>query len=612
MRRMRNDVTTLKRTATLLLAIAFIALVAAAGNAQAPLKVLRTSFRSVETGFDPQRIEDSYSSAVCQELFETALTFDYLARPVKITARAAMDVPTVQGGLVYTLKFRPGIFFADDPAFKGQKRELTARDQLYTLERLIDPSNRSPYSWLVENRIEGLDALAEQAKRTGRFDYDAPVSGLKLLDRYTLQVRLLKPDYNFIYIFAMPQTGIVAREAIEAYGEDTWAHPVGTGAFKLTEWVRRSKIVLERNENFRGAYLDTTYADPEDPWDREVVQHIKGKRLPLLDRVEIYPMEAEQPRFLSFMNKEQDLLQEMPFTFVNQVLPNGKIAPNLAKEGVRAFIELQPELVYDSYNMEDPIVGGYDAQHVALRRAMNLGFDRDQEIALVFRGQGLAAQSVSAPGIVGYNASFTARDQDYDPARAKALLDMFGYVDRDADGYREQPDGSPLTIDIKYRAGSTRWRQQAELWVKSMAGIGIRMTASPVQFSDLLVLRKLGKIMISQNSWIADYPDTQNFVQLLYGPNTNISNDSRFRLPEYDRLYEQSLQLPDGPERNRLYDEMSRLMVAYAPWRLHVYSAYTHLVRSWVHGYKKHPIYHFDLMYLDIDTTAQAAAVKSK
>src|SRR6267154_2265037 len=207
-------------------------------------------------------------------------------------------------------------------------------------------------------------------------------------------------------------------------------------------------------------------------------------------------MEAEQPRFLSFMNGEQDLLQEMSFTYVNQVLPNGKVAPNLAKQGVRAYVELQPELIYDSYNMEDPIIGGYDAQHVALRLAMNLGFDSDQEIALVFRGQGLAAQSIAAPGVVGYNSSFTARDQDYEPARAQALLDMFGYVDRDGDGYREQPDGSPLMIELKYRAGSPRWRQGAELWVKSMAAIGIRMTATPVQFSDLLVQRKLGKMMM--------------------------------------------------------------------------------------------------------------------
>lgn len=579
----------------------------AAADAAAP-KVLRTAFRLAETGFDPQRVGDSYSDAVCRELFETALTFDYLARPLKLVPRAAAELPQVQGGVVYTLRFRPGIYFADDPAFQGRKRELTARDQLYSLQRLIDPNNRSPYRWLVEHRIEGLDALAEQAQRTGRFDYDAPIAGLRLLDRYTLQIRLIKPDYNFIYIFAMPQTGIVAREAIEAYGDDTLAHPVGTGAFKLAQWVRRSKIVLVRNENFRGITLDTTHADAGDPWDRDVLQHIAGKRLPLLDRVEIYPMEAEQPRFLSFMNRELDLLQEIPFAYIDQVLPNGKLAPNLAKQGVRAFLEPQPELIYDVFNMEDPVVGGYDAQHVALRRAMNLGFDRQQEIALIYHGQALAAYSLSAPGVVGYDVNFVARDQDYDPARAKALLDVFNYVDRDGDGYREQPDGTPLTIELKYNAGILRWRQAAELWVKCMAAIGVRMIATPVQFPDLLVQRRLGKMMMTQAAWLADYPDTQNFAQLLYAANINVSNYARFDLQEYNALYERALQLPDGAERNALYREMNRLMAAYAPLRLHVYGTYTHVLRPWVHGYKKNPIYYFDLMYLDVDAAGRDAA----
>lgn len=590
--------------------IAFCVVLLAPSNQApaAPAKVLHISFRSVETGFDPQRVQDVYSNAVCGEVFDSALEFDYLARPVKLVPRITREVPQPeQNGLIYTFRFHPDIFFADDAAFKGQRRELTARDQEYALKRLIDPAVRSPYSWLVENRIEGLDELAAQAKKSGRFDYDAPVSGLKLLDRYTLQIKLKKPDFNFLYIFTMPQTSPVAREVMEAYPDDTMAHPVGTGPFKLVEWVRRSKIVLERNENFRDKRLDVTYADPGDPWDREVIKHIADKRLPLLDRVEIYPMDAEQPRFLSFMNGDHDLLQETPFSYVGQVVPNGKIAPNLAKQGIRAFLELQPEIVYYVFNMEDAVVGGYDPQHVALRRAMSLGHDVEKEIAVVRQGQALLAHGPLAPGLVGYDPTFTWGEQKYDPARAKALLDIYGYADRNGDGWREQPDGTALSIHLKYYAGTLSYRQQAELFSKNMAEIGIRISATAVQFSDLLLEKTTGKFQMSQSAWYADYPDAQNFLQLLYGPNTGSSNEARFRLPAYDRLYEQALALPDSPERNRLYREMSRLALVYAPWHIELHRAFTHLIHPWVLGYKKHPIYHFNLLYLDIDTHRQAA-----
>jgi ABC-type transport system substrate-binding protein len=571
----------------------------------APLKVLRTSLRAAETGFDPQKITDLYSTDICWQIFEPVLDYDYLARPVKLVPGVTTSVPVPeQQGTVYTFHIKPGIFFADDPAFKGRKRELVARDLEYSLKRLRDPSLNAPYSWLVENRIVGLDQLTEQARRTGKFDYDAPVAGLQLLDRYTLRITLTKPDYNFLYIFAMPQTAPIAREVIEMYADDTMAHPVGTGAFRLAEWVRKSKIVLERNPNYRGATLDTRYADPNNEWDQEVIKSLAGKRLPLLDRVEIYPIEEEQPRFLSFMNAQTDILDETSPVFMNQVAPNNVLAPNLVKRGIRAFREIEPELTYDEFNIEDPVVGGYDAQHVALRRAMVLGHRRDQEVQIIRNNRAMQAQSPIPPGLVGYDPTFTARDQDYDPARAKALLDMYGYVDRDGDGYREQPDGKPLLINYLNATGLS-YAKQAQLWVKSMKAIGIRLVNQQEQFADLLRDQQVGKFMFTGAAWIADYPDGQNFLQLLYGPNTGSSNRARFKLPAYDRAYQAALAMPDSPERNALYREMSRLILAYAPWRLGVHRSYTHLVHPWVHGYDRHPIAHTRFLYLDVDLATQ-------
>jgi len=602
----------LPRPAALVAAFLACAL-AAAGPAAAAVerKVLRISFRTAEAGFDPQRIFDRYSVGICENLFEPLLTYDYLARPVRLVPLTAEAIPEPEeGGTRYTFRIRPGILFADDPAFKGQKRELVAKDIEYSIKRFRDPRNASPYEWLFENKIAGLDELAAAAKASGRLDYDAKVAGLEVRGRYTISLKLVEPDFNFLYVLAMPNVVPVAREVIEAYGEDTMAHPVGTGPFVLKDWVRRSKIVLERNPNHRGYELDPRWADPADEWDRRAIDALHGRRLPLLDRVEIYPIEEEQPRFLAFVNREHDLLDETPSDFIDQVLPNGRLAPSLARQGVLVFREEQPEITYDVFNVEDPVVGGYGAEKVALRRALVMAHDRGQEIFIVRKGQAIPAQSPVPPGVVGYDPAFRASQQDHDPARAKALLDTYGYLDRNGDGWRELPDGRPLEVDYKYNAGSQSNRQLAELWVKSAAAVGVRVSASAVQFVDLLNDKRVGKFQMAGSAWIADYPDAQNFLQLFYGPNTGQSNEARLRLPQFDLLYRQSQAVPDGPERNALYREMNRLILAYAPWRLGVHRVFNHLMYPWVKAYKKHPILYTNFKYLDLDVAAREAAVK--
>ncbi len=256
------------------------------------------------------------------------------------------------------------------------------------------------------------------------------------------------------------------------------------------------------------------------------------------------------------------------------------------------------------------MIGGYAPERVGLRRALVLAHDRGQEIDIIRKGQALPAQSPVPPGVVGYDADFHTAAMDYDPSKAKALLDMFGYVDRDGDGWRDQPDGAPLVLQYKYDAGGEEMRQLAELWSKSLANVGIRVETTAVQFADLLDAKRLGKFQIAKSAWTADYPDAQNFLQLFFGPNTDQSNESRFKLPEYDRLYEKSLAVPDGPERNAIYREMNRILAAYAPARLGVHRIYNHLQYPWVKGYKKHPIIYTNFKYLDIDESARQLAMR--
>ena len=407
------------------------------------------AFRAAETGFDPQRIEDRYSVGIAENIFESLLTYDWLARPVKLAPQVVEAVPQPEEGSTrFTFRIKPGIYFADDPAFKGKRRELVAKDMEYAIKRFRDPANRSPYSWLFEDRIVGLDEFVDAAKKSGKYNYETPIEGVKLLDKYTISFKLKEPDFNFIYFFAMANVVPVAREVIEAYASDTMAHPVGTGPYMLTEWVRRSKVVLERNPNYRGHVLSTEFADPNDPWDRDAIKYLGGKTLPLIDRIEIYPIEEEQPRYLAFMNNEHDYIEETPFAFVQQLYANGKLSAAMAKRDVRVFVEDQPELIWDAFNMEDPVVGGYKPENIAFRRALVLAHDRNQEVAIIRRGMATIAQSPIPPGVVGFDPTFHAVEQEYDPARARALLDMFGYVDKDGDGWRDLPDGKPFMTII--------------------------------------------------------------------------------------------------------------------------------------------------------------------
>jgi ABC-type transport system substrate-binding protein len=245
-------------------------------------------------------------------------------------------------------------------------------------------------------------------------------------------------------------------------------------------------------------------------------------------------------------------------------------------------------------------VGGYTPEKIALRRAIGMGFNTDEFIRVLFHGRAVPAQGPIPPDIAGYDPTHRTQAQVYDPAAARALLDRFGYKDRDGDGYRELPDGKPLVIE-HWSTPVSRARQVDELWKKDMDAIGIRMVFKKDRLPELRKMARAGKLQMRQDGWNADYPDGENFMQLLYGPNVGQANDSRFKLPEFDRLYEQARLLPDSPERTRIFDRMTDLVIAYAPWRLTHHLLEDHVVQPWVIGYKPHPIRSDIWKYLDID-----------
>ncbi len=397
--------------------IAFATHCAAAAD---PNKVLRIAFPTGETGFDPGKVFDLYSATVNEAIFDRLLTYEYLASPSKLAPMAAEAMPEVADeGRTYTFHIRKGVYFTPDPAFKGAKRELVAQDFVYSIMRFMDPVNRSQYAFLIEGKIKGLDDLAAAAKKSGKFDYDAKLPDMEAVDRYTLRFRLASRDYNFPYIVAHTAFGVVAREVIEAYANDTLAHPVGTGPYQLKEWKRGTKIVLEANPGFAG-YVWDWKPTPGNAWDEQVVAEMKGKTMPQIGRVEISIMDEEQTRWLAFNQKEIDILQ-VPFSFIYKVInQDNQLLPEWVDQKARLYRAINASVNYTYFNFQDPVVGGFTKDRIALRRAIIMAFNVDELIRVVRKNQAVLAQMPIPPGVVGHDPKYRSLQSVRSGAREQA------------------------------------------------------------------------------------------------------------------------------------------------------------------------------------------------
>jgi ABC-type transport system substrate-binding protein len=575
-----------------------------------PAKILRYAFPVAESSFDPAQISDLYSRTVAAGIFDAPLEFAFMARPFTLRPNTAAALPEVSADYrSFTVRIRPGILFADDPAFGGKPRELTAADYVYSIKRHYDPRWKSGNLYILENaKILGLSGLRQRAiEQKKPFDYDTEVEGLRTLDRYTFVVKLAEPSPRFVYNLADGSfTGALAREVVEAHGDKVGEHPVGTGPFLLAQWKRGSRITLQRNPRYR----EVRY-DEQPPADNAravaISQQFKGRRLPMIDEVQIAIIEEAQPRWLSFLNGEQDVLEGVPGEFADIALPNNQLAPNLAKRGIGMQRVPRADVSLTYFGMEHPLVGGNAPHKVALRRAIALAVDVPREIRLVRRGQAVPAQSVVAPGVWGHDPAFKSEMSEHNLARAQALLDLYGYVDRDGDGWRETPDGRPLLLEYATSPDQTS-RQLSELWKKNMDALGLRIEFKVAKWPEQLKASRAGKLMMWGVGWSAGQPDADTFLALGYGPNKGQANHARFALAEFDALYQKQRVLPDGPERQALIDRAKKMLIAYMPYKVHVHRIGTDLWHPWVLGFDRNLFVRDFWKYIDIDAAMQAQA----
>ena len=583
----------------------------APATAAAPQKVLRYALRAAETGFDPAQISDLYSSTMAANMFDALYAYELLARPVRLRPNTAAALPEASADFkTFVIRVKPGIYFVDDPAFGDKRRELVAEDYVYSIKRLVDPRWKSPsYQSVANNQILGLEALREAAIRGNKpFDYDTPIEGLRALDRYTIQFRLARANPRFTDELSDPsRSGAVAREVVESYGDKIMEHPVGTGPFRLASWRRSSLIAFEKNPNFRDEFYDEQ-APADDPLAQAAVAKLKGRKLPMVDRVEVSVIEQPQPRWLAVLNREMDLVWQVPEDFTNIAIPNNQVAPNLAKQGVYQMRYQRNDASMSYFGMENPVVGGYTPARVALRRAIALAVNVEEEIRVVRRGQAIVAQSIVGPNVWGYDPAFKSTMGEFDRARAKALLDLNGYIDRDGDGWREQPDGSPLVLEYATQPDDTS-RQLIAQWKKNMDAIGVRIVFKTAQWPENLKASRVGRLMMWGVAWSGG-PDGEQFLRLGQSTGKGQSNHARFDLPEYDRLFDLQRRLPNGPERLQVMTEMKKLTVAYMPYKAHVHRIWTDLAQPWVVGYHRNVFLREWWRYVDIDLAEQARRSK--
>ncbi|MBL8309017.1 MAG: hypothetical protein JNL19_01205 [Burkholderiales bacterium] len=586
----------MKLSRSALLALVSLALPFVTAPARAAPKTLHIAFTAAESTFDPAASDDIPSSDIIRMVFDPPLEFDYHARPVAPKPATLAKMPEVSpDGRTYTLTVKPGIFFQDDPAFGGKRRELVAADYVYSIKRLMDPKIASPNYYLIENKLVGMKPVREAAEKSGKFDYDREMAGLRTLDRYRLQIVFDKPQYEFLYDLTSAAFSAVAREVIERYRDERGRvreHPIGTNAFQLaaTEWKRSSRIVLTRYSGYRDEAL---------PLASGLSPTLK---VPQLDRIEVQILEESLPRMLAFQSGELDKV-DVPRDMHGRLFDGTTLKREYAAQGIRHQRIMEPSLQFQYFNMSDPVVGGMAIEKIALRRAILMGYNSPRERESIYKGQAEFATQLVPPTQNGHQKGLNLRPP-YDPPLARALLDRFGYRDCDGDGYREAPGCTPLVF-TRSNPTDSKSREQDEIWKQSMDAIGIKVQFFNQKWPDLIEMSRTGKLQSWGWGWISSGPGGSGYPSLLVSRNINAINDMQFKDAEYDRLYDLAEATPIGPRRTAIYAALSRIAASYSVLDFGFHTYANDVSHPWLTNYVRHPFWRTPWKYVDIDVAAR-------
>jgi oligopeptide transport system substrate-binding protein len=550
-------------------------------------KVLSLNVAAKVKGLDPINTGDTYSSNQAAMVYEGLLKYHYLKRPYTLVPNLAAEMPEVsKDGLTYTFKIRKGVKFHNNKCFpSGKGRELKASDFVYSIQRLADARNVSVGWWLLDDKIVGLNEWRDRNKKLEKTNYDdLDIEGLKALDDYTLQFKLKKPFPQFLFSLAMSYTYAVSREAVEFYDKEFLNNPVGTGPFVTGTYTQSNTIVYTKNPNFR----DMFYPTEGMPGDKEKgLLKDAGKKLPLVKKVIYNILPEEQPRWLNFLKGKVDKNDIPKDDFQNVVTPSKGVTDTLAEKGIGLEISPDLDITYIVFNHDDPLF----KDNVKLKQAMSLAYNTAESNTLFYNDTAILAQTPIPPGIGGYDENYKNPYMQYDVEKAKKLLAEAGY-----------PGGKGLPA-IEYETLSkTTSRQMAEFFKKQMEQIGVNIKINTQTWPQLTEKVKKRKAQMYGMAWLGDYPDAENFLQLIYGPNQAPGpNGANFDNPDFNKRFEKITKMQPGPERAKLYGQLAQEYSEKVPWILGMHRTSYVMKHSWLKNYKFSTFEYGNAQYWDVD-----------
>lgn len=564
------------------------------------------AFRSFEKDdvktWDPANAYDSVSLEAVPAIYETLYQYRYLSETYQVEPLLAASMPTYSADhLTLKIPIKKGVKFQNDSCFKTGTRELKAQDFVYALKRLALPSLQSQGWWILDGKVAGITAFHEKLLKASTSEvprvFAEEVEGIRALDDYTLQLKLVKPYPQLMYILTMSFTAPVAVEAVEAHGDEKGNltdHPVGTGPFQLKKWERNHEIVLVKNPNFRKELYP---AEGVSAFQVKGMMADAGKRIPLVDEVSLQIIKEDQPRWLNFLKGRLDVIQ-LPKDNFNQAINNQvNLTPEFVKKGIRLSIETGVVIRYLGFNMKDPLLG----KNKHLRQALSSAINREQWISIFTNGTGRKMVNSIPPGIEDRPKTEQIK-YDFDLARAKDLLKQAGY-----------PNGTGLPrLKFDLRGASSTDRQLGDFIAQQWNQIGVKVEVISNTFPAFLEKSKRGNYQISYGGWQMDYPDAENIFQLLYGPNQSPGpGEANYDNPVFNRMYEQIAVLDPGPKHAELIQKMDDLIQEECPWAFGFYEADYFLTHPWVMNYRGNLIILNKLKYFRVNSQIKKRYLES-
>jgi oligopeptide transport system substrate-binding protein len=548
---------------------------------------------------DPASAYDSVSLTVMPLALESLYQYKYTKLPLELEPLIAEAMPVISKDLkTFTITLKKGVMFQDDAAFPGGKgRELKAQDFIYAWKRMLLPNIQSPGTWMFDGKVVGWDDYRKRLTEN-RADaekiLDEPVAGLLATDNYTIQIKLLQPYPQLIHVLAMGFGAPVAKEVIAKYGQEGLnERMVGTGPFKLVQFTKGSKIILERNTGFRG---EAYPSDGDEDAKASGLLQAAGLKLPFIDKITFNVIKEDQPAWLQFRKGNLDAAG-VPKDSFTSAIDAGDLRPELKTQGVKLRKAEEAVSWYLNFNMKDKLVG----TNADLRKAISMAINRDEFIEKFLNGRGVKATSI-VPRVI---AGFTGRTEvvnDFNPAMAKEYLAKAGY-----------PGGKGLPV-IKYdlRGPSTTARQQAEYFKKLLADIGVNIDIVVNTFPAYLEKEKNGNLQFFMGGWNADYPDAENFLFLLSSKNVAPGpNASNYINPAFDKLYEQMAKMTPSKERSAIIRKAEEIVFNDGVWSMLYYPVRFNLYHGWLKNFRPNAQILNDVKYLDIDEAKKKELQKS-